>query len=517
MASQEKNELPNSQTIETGMVATDDNRDTFLPRPSDDPNDPLNFPLWLKIAILIQVCLLASLGTLNTAIINPAYGPLAAEFGITTVRASYQTTVVIALNGIGPFIWIPLANVYGRRPIYLLTTLIGFASALGSAYSKNFTQLIVARVFNGLWPAALGLGPATVVDLFFYHQRGRAMGLFTVILTTGAHIAPIVGGLIGQFLGWRWTFKFAAILDGVMLLVIAFGLPETLYIRDPTRLARTQYEREVDFTPRSYFSRLRLYSSFPELKLQWNQFVIPSLKMAKYPSVLFPAVYYAAQYGFASILPAVTVASIFSEAFHWNTLKIGLAYGGALSIGGVLGEIAGGVVLDAIVNRARRNGGNPPPEVRLKAIWTGAILVPTGLIIYGFTLQYHVFWFVPLLGMAIACFGLQVIATTCYTYSIDSYRAQGSETSQLINLIRQTFGMTYAFYVVLLCKKIGYQWAFFMFAMLGSVAAFLPIVVLMFKGEEIRQKLGVPKNISQLEVTEERQAAVDKLGEEIHE
>ena len=80
------------------------------------------------------------------------------------------------------------------------------------------------------------------------------MGLFTVILTTGAHIAPIVGGLIGQFLGWRWTFKFAAILDGVMLLVIAFGLPETLYIRDSTRLARTQHEREVDFTPRSYFS-----------------------------------------------------------------------------------------------------------------------------------------------------------------------------------------------------------------------------------------------------------------------
>jgi hypothetical protein len=56
--------------------------------------------------------------------------------------------------------------------------------------------------------------------------------------------------------------------------------------------------------------------------------------MARYPSVLFPALYYGAQYGFASILPAVTVASIFSAAFHWNTLEIGLAYGGALSIGG---------------------------------------------------------------------------------------------------------------------------------------------------------------------------------------
>jgi len=180
----------------------------------------------------------------------------------------------------------------------------------------------------------MALGPATVVDLFFYHQRGRAMGIFTVILTSGAHIAPIVGGLIGQYLGWRWTFKFAAILDGVMLLVITFCLPATLYIRDQSRLTRTMSEREIDFTPKTYVSQLRLYSTFPQLKLRWNQFIIPSLKMAKYPSVLFPALYYAASYGFASILPAVTVASIFSEVFHWDTLEIGLAYGGALSIGG---------------------------------------------------------------------------------------------------------------------------------------------------------------------------------------
>jgi multidrug resistance protein len=460
----------------------------------------------------LQVCLLAFLGTLNTAIINPAYGPLAKEFQITKVRASYQTTVVIALNGIGPFLWIPLANVYGRRPIYLFTTLLGFASALGSAYSKDFDQLIVARVFNGLWPAALGLGPATVVDLFFYHQRGRAMGVFTVILTTGAHIAPIVGGLIGQFLGWRWTFKFAAILDGVMLVIITFCLPETLYVRDSSRLTRTMSEREIAFTPKTCVSRLRLYSTFPELKLRWNQFVIPSL----YPSVLFPALYYAAQYGFASILPAVTVASIFSEAFHWNTLEIGLAYGGALSIGGILGEIAGGVVLDSIVKRARHNfaGANPPPEVRLKAIWTGAIFVPAGLIIYGFTLQYHVFWFVPLFGMGIACFGLQVIATTCYTYSIDSYRAESSETAQLFNFIRQVFGMTYAFYVVKLCETIGYQWAFLMFAVLGSGLGFVPILVLMFRGELIRDKMGVPRNVNALDHDEARDMELDKLGEE---
>jgi MFS family permease len=135
------------------------------------------------------VCLLAALGTLNTAIINPAYVPMAKEFHITTVRASYQTwahisqsyedtqltllrrTVVIALNGVGPFLWIPLANKWGRRPIYLFTTLLGFCSALGCAFTKNFSQLLVARVFNGFFPSAMALGAVTVADMFFFHQR----------------------------------------------------------------------------------------------------------------------------------------------------------------------------------------------------------------------------------------------------------------------------------------------------------------------------------------------------------
>jgi MFS family permease len=108
------------------------------------------------------------------------------------------------------------------------------------------------------------------------------MGLFTVILTSGAHIAPIVGGFIGQYLGWRWTFKFAAILDGFMFLVIVFCLPETLYVRDNSRLTRTSSERDVAFSPKTYVSQLRLYSAVPELKLRWNQFVIPALKMAQW-------------------------------------------------------------------------------------------------------------------------------------------------------------------------------------------------------------------------------------------
>lgn len=427
------------------------------------------------------------------------------EFDITIVQASYQTTVVVALNGVGTFLWIPLANVYGRRPVYLVTTFLGFASALGSAYAHSYSQLIGARVVNGLFPAAMALGPSTVVDCFFQHQRGRAMGLFTVVLTSGAHVAPIVGGLVGQFLGWRWIFKLAAIMDGVVFVVIFFGLPETLYIRNRHSPSPIRNEGSMATTPhapaRWYFSQLRPYAGpFLGLKLRLADFVWPALRMAKYPSVLFPAAYYSAQYGFASILPAVTVAAIFKASFGWNTLEIGLAYGGALTIGGILGESVAGVVLDIIVKRARARAGrqrvrddlnhdteiNIEPEARLQAIWTGAILVPVGLLIYGFAIQYRVHWFVPLFGMAVGVFGLQPIATTCYTYSIECYRDRGADVATFFNFLRQCFGLTFAFYVVDLCERIGYQVAFVLFVIWGSILGFLPIVMLMWKGKEIR-------------------------------
>jgi MFS family permease len=124
-----------------------------------------------QVATLLQVSFLAALGTLNTAIINPAYVPLGTEFGVGSVVASYQTTVVIALNGVGPFLWVPLANKYGRRPVYVFTTLLGFVSALACGFTNDFTQLLICRVFNGLFPSAMALGAITVVDMFFIHQR----------------------------------------------------------------------------------------------------------------------------------------------------------------------------------------------------------------------------------------------------------------------------------------------------------------------------------------------------------
>jgi hypothetical protein len=164
-------------------------------------------------------------------------------------------------------------------------------------------------------------------------------------------------------------------------------------------------------------------------------------------------------------------------------------------------QLAAGLVVDGIVMRKRSKAGghDPDPEARLLAIWTGEILVPAGLLIYGFTLQYRTHWFGPIFGMGLACFGMQIITTVCYTYSIDCYRAEGSDISQLFNFIRQEIGMTFAFYAIKMGDAIGYQFTFLFFAIMGSVLAFAPMVLLMWKGRKIRERFGAPRGVNALD------------------
>jgi len=130
-----------------------------------------NWPSWLKWLVLLQVSFLALLGPFNSAAINPALVPLANHFHISTVQASYQTTTVIVVVGICPLIWGPFSNVYGRRPVYLVSTLIGVLGTIGSGLAKSWATLIVARVFSGLGVgAAMAIGAATVNDIFFLHE-----------------------------------------------------------------------------------------------------------------------------------------------------------------------------------------------------------------------------------------------------------------------------------------------------------------------------------------------------------
>ncbi|KAF9012642.1 major facilitator superfamily domain-containing protein [Cyathus striatus] len=377
------------------IVKLDRNLLPLIPQPTDSSYDPLNYPNWLKYVILLQVALIAFVSTFNVAVINPAVVPMSAEFGIRPVIGTYQTAAAIGSGAFGPLIFTPFANVYGRRSCYLIAVFIGFITAIASALSHSYAGLIVVRMINGFGPSAsYGLGAGTIVDLFYMHQRGRAMGLFTLTQTSGAHLAPIVGGYVARSLGWRWCFWVGAILNGSLFLISLFALPETIFDRPenspPYSNHATGTLEEIYSPPtfqwRVFVDRLWFWDRHrpKSRRMRRSDFFIRPLGMLKYPSVLFPVILLGVTYGFASNEPALILATLFTQLYNFDTVQNGLANGITLLLGAALGELCSGPVTDWMIQRARKKAVNkgdvPPAELRLQGIWTGAITVPAGLL-----------------------------------------------------------------------------------------------------------------------------------------
>ncbi|MGW5660436.1 MFS transporter [Streptomyces sp. NPDC003758] len=100
-----------------------------------------------------------------------------------------------------------LADLFGRKTTFIIG-LVGFAaaSALGGA-ANGFTMLVVARAIQGLFgallaPAALSLLTTTFTDA---KERARAFGVFGAIAGSGAAVGLVLGGLLTEYLNWRWT------------------------------------------------------------------------------------------------------------------------------------------------------------------------------------------------------------------------------------------------------------------------------------------------------------------------
>lgn len=218
------------------------------------------------------------------------------------------------------------------------------------------------------------------------------------------------------------------------------ALPETLFSRSEEALASHQERsyRDMLFSFRKNMIRDR--------RLHLRDFVRP-FEMLQYPSVTLTLIYYIISFAYSSILPAVTAAIMFTKIYHFKSGAIGLILGLPLLVGSALGEFLSGPFSDWMMYLyARRHDGQRKPEARLPASFGSILLCPAGIIIYGVTLYYETHWMGPVMGMAIASFGLQLVTTVSYTYCSDCYKPQSSEIGGLYNFGRQVFAFPLGFY-----------------------------------------------------------------------
>ncbi|KUJ22913.1 MFS general substrate transporter [Mollisia scopiformis] len=464
----------------------DNNGLPLVPQPSRFKDDPLNWPSWLKWAVLIQVGFMAFLGPYNSALINPSLVLLSNAINVSSKTAAYTTTTSIILGGISPFIWTPLTNYHGRRPITLVAILLTILGGIGSGVSSSFSELMGTRVVAGFgFGGMMSVGTACVNDMFFLHERGEKTGVYSLFVTNGAHVAALVGGFLGQSAGWQWDYYLGALSTALSFIIAFFLFPETLFSRDPNFLSNRHHER-------TYTQMLFDFKGnmIPGRHLHVSDF-LQSFRMLKYPSVLFPFWYYTWSWTFINVMPAVSLATIYTQFYHLSAGPIGACLGISLIIGSVLGELSAGKLSDIVMLFfARRNSNIRKPEFRLYLCTLSAIFMPLGLIIFGATVgKYN--QYVPLVGLGVGVFGLQIASTTLYAYVSDCYKPQTPESGVLFNLSR---GLSFVvgYFALPFADRVGYFWAWFTFAAV-LFSFFWPILALMRWGERWRIRLGEPR------------------------
>jgi MFS family permease len=317
--------------------------------------------------------------------------------------------------------------------------------------------------------------------MFFQGERGKFIGFYALALTNGPHFGPIVGGFVALNLGWRWIFKINAIMLGGMLAVFLMSFPETLY-------SRTDFS---NLENRSYWNRLAFRGKVLDRKLTASDF-LNNFKMLKYAAVVLPCVYYMTSNTYGSIIFVLTASSITEKLYGFDTGKTGVFLGVPLTVGCLIGEVCTGWISDLLINRyARTHDGYRKPEVRLHLAYLGLFL-PAGLIINGVATAHGAPWIALAIGMLVASIGVQAATTLVYTYCSDCYKPQAAEISTIINLFRQSFAFTIGFYALPFGQSAGFDVAWGTFAAINFIT-WVPLLLLIFRGEEIRKAQGVPE------------------------
>lgn len=153
------------------------------------------------------------MATFTAAAIQSAFIPIAADLHVSLQRATYLTSLFIAILGGAPLFWRPLSNRYGRRPIFLLSLICSLVGNIGCAKSHSYASMGVCRAITSFFISPAGaIGPAVVAESFFKKDRARYMGVWTLMVTLGVPMASFIFGFVADHVGYRWIYWILAIV-----------------------------------------------------------------------------------------------------------------------------------------------------------------------------------------------------------------------------------------------------------------------------------------------------------------
>ncbi|KAJ9248205.1 hypothetical protein DTO280E4_1772 [Paecilomyces variotii] len=505
----------------------------LVPQPSDDPNDPLNWPLWKRDLILTVLSFVSVLCT--------ATGPIMAAYALTITYYYERNLTAVAIltgyqlcgAGVAGVLIVPTARVWGKRHLYILGNILMIAStAWAGASGHNYESLLWSRVIQGVALAPFeALVNASVGDLYFVHERGKRMAFSNVALFGGSFLTPVVAGKIAATMSWQWTFYFVAIFAGAALPLTFFLVPETAFRRpdhlntdfqgddersgaqpplvdrnDSTNNPSMDYseppeceEKEARsgsaersreqfngaervVPPRdSYLKTLRLFNG---RKTDENFFklLLRPFPLFLHPGILWACLIQGVLIGWTVFIGVVLAAIFMGPPLWFDSVKTGYLYTGAF-IGSIVGLVLSGLLSDSI-NKVmiKLNQGKYEPEFRLLLVFFQLLFAGTGL--YGFGITASDVgkwgWLIPDVFLMFVIIGMVMGAVASALYIVDAHRQIAVEAFTCLLIFKNMFSFVLTFFAYEWLVKNGVKPAFLAIGSIQIVVCLLSVPMYIF-------------------------------------
>ena len=180
----------------------------------------------LQKAALIMVLLNCFTTPLMLSATNVALPSIAIDLKINAVMLSWVPMAFLMASAMFVLIFGRLADMYGRKRVFMTGTVSVIITSLLAAMSVNGELLVAARFLQGVSAAMLYATQIAIVSSVFPPaRRGHAIGLTVSTIYLGLTFGPVIGGYLIDIAGWRASFVFHIPLAIIVLLIAFFKVP----------------------------------------------------------------------------------------------------------------------------------------------------------------------------------------------------------------------------------------------------------------------------------------------------
>ncbi|KAL4943620.1 hypothetical protein BDV06DRAFT_234500 [Aspergillus oleicola] len=499
-----------------GTGAVEQNGIAVHPQPTADPLDPLNWSRLQKHTILGIVMFKYFLFTYLTTTTVPSFTEIQTRYVISYSQVNWTVAIPALGLALGPLFWSSIADIYGRRIVFIVGTTIALVSTVGAAVADNYAGYMAARFFQG-WGVSPGssVGLSVVNDLFFDFERGQKLGLWVLAIDAGLLVGPIFGGFL-DLVSAAWINWFNAILFGALLVLELFFMPETLYPR--TLMLERMPRQQLPLRSNSVSDLEQVNNEAekpsvptPSEDLPPRTKSLPFLMLSRIPSLPHRPLWTTPlQFLQTFTLPTIPLTILgYSFLWYWWVLSVitmvpaaypdyspliqGLLFLGLL-LGTVVSEVGcSGWLSDLIVERlAKRNGGVRVAEMRVWLGYPAIVLTAVGLIVFGVSIDKSYHWMVGQVAFFLFAAGIQIGNTVTSSYIIDSYPLQSTSVVIFYAVFLNLSAFINPFFISPWVDAVGYTWTFTTQALIVVVPGTALFLVLQRYGAVIRARAPVP-------------------------